>query len=237
MKLGYTHLNLVFAPPQHPRKVGQTKSLQAEQDIFPPPFAQSFHFAVSRPRIDGHLEYLLLDVHKPCLDIPLLQAVGNAEGPICLRRHSSVVHAPVPIEDRPIVRHSAIITAGHAHDLLALHPPTGLGVVEALRNDIAKVGETAQQNTGVDVVVVICWHAPVLLLSIVDDKMHVFWNGRRLDGREVGRLDGCFWVQVTHLDCPDACAGADIENIFGAFEGGKVQASTEGLVQDAVLKV
>lgn len=176
--------------------------------------------AVSRPLVHGHLEDHLLDVEEARLLVPALQAAGDAQRAVSL--HRGRVERGHPLLEGPVVRHGAIVAVRRRHDLLTLHVPPGLEVVEGPADDVLEVREGAEQNPRVDVVEVARRHHPVGLAGIVDEEVNVPRNRRGLDGGEIGSLDLSVGELVAHLDSPLASPGADIQDGPGVFEWCKV---------------
>lgn len=175
---------------------------------------------VAGPGIDGHLDDLLVHVHKPGFDVPPLQFVRNSQTAIRLLR--GIIHSIRPVLERPVIRHRPIVTKRRVHEILALHPPARFRVFEALLNNFAKVREAAHHKACVYIVVVIFGDGPIFLLSIVDHELHVGGDVRGLDGGEICAFDGGIWVGVPHFDRPVAGAGADVQDVARSEERGIV---------------
>jgi hypothetical protein len=110
-------------------------------------------------------------------------------------------------------------------------------MLETLFDDGAKVLKTAHEKACVDKVIVVFGDCPVVLLGIVDNKSNACGYVGGLDRGEIGGFDLSIGVRVTHLDCPSACACANIQDMVGLEEGCIVQDALQGKVENVVLIV
>ena len=202
------------------------------------PHAQLFHMGVLHPGSNGPLHRHLHDVHESRSLHPLFQVLPRIEA--FAPGLSDTQDRISPGGPEMIGADGTVVGDGLDSSLQCFNGAAGLQVQVTLVEIFIPIGNAAEHLSRVDKVKAVFPEGP-FHRDVIHLKDTVGRDPCRLDGGQIGANDLGVGEKLCHLNGPNACSCADIEDSSGVVDGGEVefvvQSQEPGMVGDILLVV